>query len=95
MDNIPGTGLPCSVPQCREAAGTFHVQALPVSDSGGTGGTGSAALLKHVWNAHAIGAADQAPPDVKMQTEYTYDIEATGCGDSGKVCGVNLQPHGG
>ena len=92
---MTGTGLPCGVPQYGEAAGIFYVQALMVSDSGGPGGKGAAAPMQHVWNAHASGSAHQEHPDGKMQTEYADEVEATGCGDSGKVCGDNLQPHGG
>ena len=76
---MPGTGLPCSVPQCGEAEGTFNVQALPVLDSGGLGGKGAAAPLQHVWNAHARWAARQEQPDRKMQTEHADEVEATGC----------------
>ena len=45
---MPGTGLPCGVPQCGEAEGKFHVQALPVSGSGVPGGKVASAPLQHV-----------------------------------------------
>ena len=35
---VPGTGLPCGVTQCGEAAGNFHDQEFLVSDRGGPGG---------------------------------------------------------
>ena len=92
---MPGTGLPCSVPQCGEATGKFHVQALPVSDIDDLGEKGAAAPLRHVWNAHVSGVDHQSPPDGKMQMEYAYEVEATGCGDSRKMCWGNLQLHGG
>ena len=92
---MPDTGLPCGVPQCGGAEGIFHVQALLVSDSGGQVGKGSAALIRHVWNAHTSRAAHQALPDGKIRPKYAYEVAETGCEDSGKLHGVNLQPHGG
>ena len=92
---MPDTGLPCGVPQCGRAEGIFHVQALLVSDSGGQVGKGSAALIRHVWNAHTSRAAHQALPDGKMRPEYADEVEETVCGDSEKVYGGNLQTHGG
>ena len=83
------------MPQYGEDAGTSHVHSLPVSNSGVPGGKGAAALLQRVWNAHSSRAAHQAPPDGKMRPEYADEVEETGCGDSGKIYGVNLQPHGG
>ena len=84
VGEMPGTGLPCCEPQCREAAGKFHVQALPVSGSGGPGGTVSGSSLKYVWNAYSSRAAHQAPPDGKMRPEYADEVEETGCVDSVK-----------
>ena len=73
------------MPQYAEAAVTFHVQALPVLDSGGPLGKVAAAPLRHVWNAHASRAAHQAHPDGKMRPEYADEVKETGCGDSGQV----------
>ena len=81
------------MPQCSEAAGKFHVQALTFLDSGGPGGKGASAPMRHVWNAHVSGAAHQAPLDGKMRQEYADEVEEMGCGDIGKVCGCNLKPH--
>ena len=89
------TWLPCGVPQYEEAAVTFPVQALPVSDIGGPGGKRAAAPLRHVRNSHASGGAHQAPPDGKMRPEYPDEVEEMGYEDSGKVYRGNLQPRGG
>ena len=63
-----GTRLPSSMPQCREAAGTFRVQALLVLYIGGLGGKVATALLQHVWNANASGAAHQTQSDGNIPT---------------------------
>ena len=73
----------------------FYVQEIPVLDSGGPGGKGAAAPLRYVWNAHASREAHQEPPDRNMRPKYADEVEETGCGDSGKVCWGNVQPHGG
>ena len=95
VGKMPGTGIPCGVPKYGEAAGKFHVQVLSVLDSGGPVRKGSAAPLRHVWNAHASRAAHWEQPDGNIRTEHADEVESTGCGDSGKLCGGKLQPHGG
>ena len=77
VGKMTSTGITCGVPQCGEAAGKFHVQALLVPDSGGPGGKGAADPLQHVWNEHARRAAHQAHTDGKIQTEHTDEVEAT------------------
>ena len=89
-----GTGFPCGGTQSGEAAGTYDVTSFPVSYSGGLGGKVTAAPLRHVCDAHASGAAHQALPDGKIRPKYAYEVAETGCEDSGKLHGVNLQPHG-
>ena len=42
-------------------------------------------------NAHARGAANQAPPDGTMRTKYVDELVKKECGDSGKVNGGDLQ----
>ena len=78
-----------------EALGTFYVQTFLVTDSGGPGGKGNAAPLRHVWNAHASRADHQSPPDGMVRLEYTDEVAEKRCGDSGKVHRGNLQPNGG
>ena len=81
--------------QHRRTSQTPHVLSLQIQVGGSPIGEVAAAPLWHVWNARASGAVLQEHPDGKIRTEYADDVEATGCGDSVKVCGGNLQTHGG
>ena len=87
----PITRLPRGSTQCGKAAENFHFPTFLLSDRGGPGGKGTVAPMRLVWDAHASRADHQSPPDGTMRPEYTYDVEETGCGDSGKVHGGDLQ----
>ena len=45
FSKVPSTRFSCSDTQCREAAGTLHVLAFLVLDSGGLGGNGAVSSL--------------------------------------------------
>ena len=95
VSKVSSTRLPRSSTQCVNTAGTFHVPKFSVSDSGGSGGKGTAALLQLMWDAHASRASHQAPMYGKIQLENLDDVAETGYGDSGKLHGCDLQPNGG
>ena len=59
VGGMPSDVITHNSTQCGKAAGTLYVQVFLVTDSDGLGGKGTAALLRHVWNAHAIGADHQ------------------------------------
>ena len=50
--------------------GIFHVHKFSIEGHGAAGGEGSAALLRHVWDAHAGGAVAQAPEEGVPFQEY-------------------------
>ena len=83
--------MPCESSQCGKGTGTLYVQAFLVIDSGGSGGKGTAAPLRHVWNAHANKAAHQTSPDGTVRSEYADNVAETRRGDSGKVHRGDLQ----
>ena len=88
---MPGAGMPRKITQCRKSMGTLYVQEFLVTDNGGSEGKGTAAQMRHLWNAHAIGSAHQKFPYGAVQSKYTDEVAETRRGDSGKLHGGDFQ----
>ena len=87
--------MPCESTQYWKAAEILYVQTFLVTDSGGPGGKVTDDLLRHVWNAHASGAAHQEFPAGAVQYKYTDEVAEKRYVDSGKVHEGDLQPNRG
>ena len=91
VGEMPGSGMPRESTQYEKAVGTFDVQVFLVIYRVGSEGKGTASPLRHVWNAHARGAAHQALSDGTVRSEYIDEVAEKRWGDSGKLHGGNLQ----
>ena len=76
---VPGC---CAVAHSAGRMQEHFVTKFSVTDSGGTGGKGTTAQLRLVWNAQASRLAHQASPDSTMRLEYADEVAEKGCGDS-------------
>ena len=63
VGGVSGRWVPGKGEQTREAQGTLHVSSLEVEGDNSTGGTGTTATMRSLWDAHASGTAGGAQVD--------------------------------